>query len=118
MVSKVCYEDALSFIKSALQSRTRKVSYVHGSFGGGKSHFMAVAGEEQATWFERHGSTPITEIPAEWPEWCRKVVARRIELKERVLATPRQARRAQGALGELPALRTRRRTAHDRLGRL
>ena len=26
------------------------------------------AGELQTTWFERHGSTPITEIPADWPD--------------------------------------------------
>ncbi|MDE1007016.1 MAG: BREX-2 system adenine-specific DNA-methyltransferase PglX [Paraburkholderia fungorum] len=41
------------------------------------------AGGEQTTWFERHGSTPITEIPAHWPEGYRLVVARRIELIER-----------------------------------
>lgn len=40
------------------------------------------AGKEQTTWFERHGSTPITEIPAHWPEDYRRVVARRIELIE------------------------------------
>lgn len=40
------------------------------------------AGAEQTTWFERHGSTPTTEIPAHWPEAYRKVVARRIELIE------------------------------------
>ncbi|WP_300443199.1 BREX-2 system adenine-specific DNA-methyltransferase PglX [Zoogloea sp.] len=40
------------------------------------------AGKEQTTWFERHGSTPITEIPAHWPEAYRRVVARRIELIE------------------------------------
>jgi hypothetical protein len=40
------------------------------------------AGEEQTTWFERHGSTPITEIPSDWPEWYRKIVERRIELIE------------------------------------
>ena len=39
---KACYEDALSFIKSGLQSKTSKASYLHGSFGSGKSHFMAV----------------------------------------------------------------------------
>ena len=39
---KGCYEDALSFIKSGLQSKTSKASYLHGSFGSGKSHFMAV----------------------------------------------------------------------------
>jgi hypothetical protein len=37
------------------------------------------AGELQTTWFERHGSTPITEIPTEWPEDYRRLVCRRIE---------------------------------------
>jgi hypothetical protein len=41
------------------------------------------AGQEQTTWFERHGSTPVTDIPAHWPEAYRRVVARRIELIER-----------------------------------
>ena len=40
------------------------------------------AGQEQSTWFERHGSTPITEIPADWPEAYRRVVQRRVELIE------------------------------------
>jgi hypothetical protein len=39
---KGCYEDALSFIKSGLQTKSSKASYLHGSFGSGKSHFMAV----------------------------------------------------------------------------
>jgi hypothetical protein len=37
------------------------------------------AGEIQTTWFERHGSTPITEIPPEWPEDYRQLVQRRID---------------------------------------
>ena len=41
------------------------------------------AGTETTTWFERHGSTPITEIPARWPEAYRRVVQRRIDLIER-----------------------------------
>lgn len=41
------------------------------------------AGHEQTTWFERHGSIPITEVPTHWPEDYRRVVARRIELIER-----------------------------------
>lgn len=41
------------------------------------------AGREAATWFERHGSTPITEIPSHWPEDYRQVVQRRIDLMER-----------------------------------
>ena len=37
-----CFDDALGFIKGALQSKTSKAAYLHGSFGSGKSHFMAV----------------------------------------------------------------------------
>jgi len=36
------FDEALSVIRSALQDRTSKASYLHGSFGSGKSHFMAV----------------------------------------------------------------------------
>src|SRR2546426_4106376 len=39
---RVCFDDALTFIRSALQTNTSKASYLHGSFGSGKSHFMAV----------------------------------------------------------------------------
>ncbi len=42
-----------------------------------------IAGIEHTTWFERHGSEPITEIPAHWPESYRRVVHCRIELIER-----------------------------------
>ena len=41
------------------------------------------AGRENSNWFERHGSTPITEIPARWPDSYKRVVQRRIELIER-----------------------------------
>ena len=37
------------------------------------------AGELETTWFARHGSTPITEIPAHWPDAYRELVARRID---------------------------------------
>ena len=37
-----CFDRALDFIKSAIDSGTSKASYLHGSFGSGKSHFMAV----------------------------------------------------------------------------
>ncbi len=36
------------------------------------------AGEVETKWFERHGSTPITEIPAHWPEPYRHLVEKRI----------------------------------------
>ncbi len=41
-----------------------------------------VTGDETSTWFERHGSTPITEPPAHWPADYRTVVERRIALIE------------------------------------
>lgn len=41
------------------------------------------AGELETQWFTRHRSTPIPEIPAEWPEEYRRVVAKRIEMIER-----------------------------------
>lgn len=47
--------------------------------------FMArkmAAGELQTTWFERHGSKPITEIPKHWPKAYRDMVERRIKLIE------------------------------------
>ncbi len=39
-----CFDDALSFIKATVASRQNrnKGAYLHGSFGCGKSHFMAV----------------------------------------------------------------------------
>ena len=40
------------------------------------------AGEVQTTWFERHGRTPITDLPADWPDDYRRLVERRIELIE------------------------------------
>jgi hypothetical protein len=40
------------------------------------------AGEVTSSWFERHGSTPITEPPAHWPDDYRRLVERRIELIE------------------------------------
>jgi hypothetical protein len=39
---KDCFDNALTFIRSSLQSNSSKASYLHGSFGSGKSHFMAV----------------------------------------------------------------------------
>src|ERR1019366_4592128 len=42
---------------------------------------MAREGEE-TTWFERHHSTPIKEIPSHWPEAYRRLVEKRIALIE------------------------------------
>lgn len=39
-------------------------------------------GDEETSWFARHGSTPITELPSHWPDPYRKLVERRIDLIE------------------------------------
>jgi hypothetical protein len=39
--------------------------------------------ELETTWFERHGSKPITDLPDHWPEDYKRVVERRIALIER-----------------------------------
>jgi len=40
------------------------------------------AGDAETQWFGRHGSTPVTEIPAHWPQEYRAVVQRRIDVIE------------------------------------
>src|SRR4051812_1011277 len=37
-----CFDEAMLLIKSAVEGRSSKAAYLHGSFGSGKSHFMAV----------------------------------------------------------------------------
>ncbi|MGW2746810.1 BREX-2 system adenine-specific DNA-methyltransferase PglX [Streptomyces sp. NPDC001450] len=56
------------------------------------------AGAADTAWFERHGSTPTTEIPAHWPESYRAVVQARIDLIEankdiRLIERPEYKRR-------------------------
>ena len=41
------------------------------------------AGQVETKWFERHGSTPLTEIPTHWPAVYRELVRRRIEAIEK-----------------------------------
>ncbi len=43
---------------------------------------QVAAGEEETAWFERHGSTPITELPADWPDDYKALVQRRLDLIE------------------------------------
>ncbi|MCC3271115.1 BREX-2 system adenine-specific DNA-methyltransferase PglX, partial [Arthrobacter sp. zg-Y809] len=56
------------------------------------------AGESTSTWFQRHGSTPITFLPEEWPEAYRDLVQRRLDIIEsnpniRLLEKPEYKRR-------------------------
>lgn len=59
------------------------------------------AGEAATSWFERHGSTPITEIPAHWPTEYRELVEKRLQAIEsnpfiRLLERPEYKRRWAG----------------------
>lgn len=38
------------------------------------------AGNEATAWFARHGSTPVTDTPAEWPDDYRSLVERRLDV--------------------------------------
>jgi len=40
---------------------------------------QVAAGKTSTTWFERHGSTPITEIPQHWPADYKALVQQRID---------------------------------------
>jgi len=40
---------------------------------------QVATGKTSTTWFERHGSTPITEIPAHWPANYKALVQKRID---------------------------------------
>ncbi|MGV9945999.1 BREX-2 system adenine-specific DNA-methyltransferase PglX [Rhodococcus aetherivorans] len=59
------------------------------------------AGETETEWFTRHGSTPITEIPAHWPSEYRELVEKRLVAIEsnpfiRLLERPECKRRWAG----------------------
>lgn len=40
------------------------------------------AGETETTWFQRHGSTPITDIPGHWPDDYQELTQRRLQTIE------------------------------------
>ncbi|GAA4479473.1 BREX-2 system adenine-specific DNA-methyltransferase PglX [Rhodococcus olei] len=59
------------------------------------------AGEAETSWFARHGSTPITEVPAHWPAAYRELVEKRLAVIEanpfiRLLERPEYKRRWAG----------------------
>ncbi|MFE9849078.1 BREX-2 system adenine-specific DNA-methyltransferase PglX [Streptomyces sp. NPDC005576] len=61
--------------------------------------------EAETAWFSRHRSTPITEIPAEWPDAYKKVVQARLDLIEsnkdiRLIERPEYKRRWKADLWE------------------
>ena len=45
-----CFDNALGFIRSAVESRTSKACYLHGSFGAGKSRATTVSVKPLVLW--------------------------------------------------------------------
>jgi hypothetical protein len=52
----------------------------HLNLGERAFEIVLARGEDEALWFERHGSTPITELPSHWSEAYRTVVEKRIAM--------------------------------------
>lgn len=63
----LCYDDALPEVQ--LGQRAFEIQLAR----------RMAAGETQSTWFQRHGSTPVTEIPAHWPADYRELIVRRLQ---------------------------------------
>lgn len=78
------------------------------------------AGIEETAWFERHGSTPVTEVPQHWPQAYRDLVQRRLDLIASdksigLLEKPEHKRRWQGEAWEKREQRALRDWLLDRL---
>lgn len=78
------------------------------------------AGEIETKWFERHGSTPLTEIPERWPEPYRRLIEKRLKAIEenpwiRLIEQPEYKRRWNRELWEEQEKRALREWLLDRL---
>lgn len=64
-----CFDDALGFVRSAVESRSSKAAYLHGSFGSGKSHFMAVLHHLLLGTSEARAITELAPVVAKHRAW-------------------------------------------------
>lgn len=63
------FDDALGFIKQSVQSSSSKAAYLHGSFGAGKSHFMAVLNLLLAGNLQARAITELADVVARHNGW-------------------------------------------------
>jgi hypothetical protein len=54
------FDSALTFIKPAIEARSGRAAYRHGSFGSGKSHFRGLAGVLLAGVRSVPGCSPVS----------------------------------------------------------
>jgi hypothetical protein len=66
-----CFRQALDLVKSSLQSHSSKGAYLHGSFGSGKSHFMAVLNLMLANHpaIQKFAEFPSLLAETNWNDW-------------------------------------------------
>lgn len=66
-----CLRQALDLVKSSLQSKSSKGAYLHGSFGSGKSHFMAVLNLMLANHpaIQKFREFPTVLAETNWNDW-------------------------------------------------
>ncbi|MGH3275960.1 MAG: phage resistance protein [Streptosporangiaceae bacterium] len=64
-----CFDDALGLVQSAVEGRTSRAAYLDGSFGSGKSHFMAVLHAILRGDPEARGKTGLIDVIAKHDHW-------------------------------------------------
>ena len=64
------FRNALGFIQQAVSSHSSKAAYLHGSFGSGKSHFMAVLNLLLAGQAQARSMPELAEVVAQL-DWAR-----------------------------------------------
>ncbi|HEU5155675.1 MAG TPA: phage resistance protein [Streptosporangiaceae bacterium] len=66
-----CFDEALGLIQSAVEGRTSLGAYLDGSFGSGKSHFMAMLHAILSGNPEARGKKGLVEVVAKHDAWLR-----------------------------------------------
>ena len=64
-----CFDQALSLIGSAVSAQSSKGTYLHGSFGSGKSHFMAVLSLLLDNHSEARAVPELAEVVQKHQDW-------------------------------------------------
>src|SRR3954468_12874026 len=66
-----CFDQALGLVQSAVEGRSSKAAYLDGSFGSGKSHFMAVLHAILRGDPDARGKKGLVETVAKHDAWLR-----------------------------------------------
>ena len=64
-----CFDNALGFVRQAVETHTSKAAYLHGSFGTGKSHFMAVLNLLLSGNVQARSITELADVVARHNGW-------------------------------------------------